>query len=388
MPELADDKQALYSLYKVGLRGRRGVRQQKDPPRRAACSVHLRTCNLFPIRWHARPSKVSQCKLSTCAVREERLALRSLLAFLPHQWRNFIEKMKEGANPAKLFTHITVKSARAGLQQKYNAKYRTNRPLPIFRRCIEAIREGILIKRVSKTDKEYHFQNWFEDRLRETKLAYDLLGRNTYPDFVMVLTPEGYELKGLAYPGRDASYDSNSQVPTGFHNGRTIYYVFGRYPKEPDGNEYPVLDLVLCHGDFLNADHQYTHKNKSVKGFGSYGDILIRDRKMYVVPTPFKIAEGLAHQFTLILPASVHVSAEFFEVGELIRTEASELLIGYSFDLQNNDILPKRVPNPGAGTKHTFRAWRLKGSPATPVKMLDIQQISMDSDSIDEETDG
>ena len=128
----------------------------------------------------------------------------------------------------------------------------------------------------------------------------------------MVATTEGYELKGLAYPGRDASFDSNSQVPTGFHNGRTIYYVFGRYPKNPDGNSYPVLDLVICHGDFLNADHEYVHKNKSVKGFGSYGDILIRDRKMYVVPTPFRIAEGLAHQLTLILPAEMEVKGWFY----------------------------------------------------------------------------
>ena len=48
-----------------------------------------------------------------------------------------------------------------------------------------------------------------------------------------------------------------------------------------------MLDLVVCRGDFLNADHTYVHKNKSVKGFGSYGDIMIRDRKMYVAPTPF-----------------------------------------------------------------------------------------------------
>jgi hypothetical protein len=40
------------------------------------------------------------------------------------------------------------------------------------------------------------------------------------------------------------------------------------------------VDLVLCRGDFLNADHNYVHKNKSIRGFGSYGDIMIRDRKM------------------------------------------------------------------------------------------------------------
>jgi hypothetical protein len=86
------------------------------------------------------------------------------------------------------------------------------------------------------------------------ELNYDSPGRNTYPDFRLVRQTEGYELKGLAYPGRDASYDCNSQVPRGEHNGRSVYYVFGRYPKKPDGDTYPVLDLVICHGSFLNAD--------------------------------------------------------------------------------------------------------------------------------------
>jgi hypothetical protein len=39
---------------------------------------------------------------------------------------------------------------------------------------------------------------------------------------------------------------------------------------------YPVLDLVICHGDFLNADHEYLHKNRNIKGFGTYGDVMIR----------------------------------------------------------------------------------------------------------------
>ena len=257
--------------------------------------------------------------------------------------------------------------------------------LPVFKRCVEAIRAGALIQRVSRSDKEYHFQNWFEGRLQETALHYEVAGRNTYPDFRMVAATEGYELKGLAYPGRDATYDSNSQVPTGWHNGRTIYYVFGRYPKEPDGDAYPVLDLVICHGDFLNADHDYVHHNKSVKGFGSYGDILIRDRKMYVVPTPFRLAEGLAHHHTLILPANADVDKDVVEVGEVTRTEAAELIVGYAFDLQTNDIQPRKVPNPGAGTVHVFRAWRVKGSPTTPVTRRDIQSISGEGDTLDDE---
>jgi hypothetical protein len=111
--------------------------------------------------------------------------------------------------------------------------------LLVFRRCVDAIRAGSLIERESSTDKEFHFQNWFKTRLQETKLHFETGGRNSYPDFRMVATTDGFELKGLAYPGRDASFDSNSQAPSGFHNGRTIYYVFGRYPKKPDGNTYP-----------------------------------------------------------------------------------------------------------------------------------------------------
>src|SRR5947207_2238840 len=196
----------------------------------------------------------------------------------------------------------------------------------VFVRCVTAIRDQKLIRRESEHDKEFHFQNWFKDRLTETKLHFEVGGRNTYPDFRLVASTDGFEVKGLAYPGREANYDCNSQVPSGSHNGRTIFYVFGRYPAEPDGDTYPVLDFVLCHGDFLNADHDYVHKNKSVKGFGSYGDIMIRDRKMYVVPTPFRLVDGVAHHRTLILPANAVAKKGYVEVGILTRVEAKELV--------------------------------------------------------------
>ncbi|MCP5340113.1 MAG: hypothetical protein H7A16_08055, partial [Sinobacteraceae bacterium] len=165
----------------------------------------------------------------------------------------------------------------------------------VFEQCVLAVNAGELIESVSAKDKEFHFQNWFEQRLKKLAMHYEGSGRNTYPDFRLVEYTEGYEVKGLAWPGRERDYDSNSQVPTGHHNGRQIFYVFGRYPadlaeypeRENGRRQYPVVDLVLCHGDFLNADHNYVHKNKNVKGFGTYGDIMIRDRKMYVAPTPF-----------------------------------------------------------------------------------------------------
>jgi len=259
--------------------------------------------------------------------------------------------------------------------------------LIVFQHCVDAIRREELIERESSKDKEFHFQNWFKKRLDETGLNYEVGGRNSYPDYRMVKFTDGYELKGLAYPGRDASFDANSQVPRGFHNGRNIYYVFGRYPKKPDGNSYPVLDLVVCHGDFLNADHDYAHKNKSVKGFGSYGDILIRDRKMYVVPTPFRLVDGVAHQHTLILPAEVDPGKTFIQVGELNRVEATEMVVGYSFNLKTNEIIPEKVLNPGAGTEHPFRAWRLRGSKPDHVSMRDIDSTTIEADVDEEETE-
>lgn len=253
----------------------------------------------------------------------------------------------------------------------------------VYKRCVQAIGSHVFIRRVSAQDKEFHFQNWFEGRLKETGLNFERGGRNSYPDFRMVKSTDGYEVKGLAYPGREASFDSNSQVPSGSHNGRTIYYVFGRYPKESDGDSYPVIDLVICHGDFLNADHEYVHRNKSVRAFGSYGDILIRDRKMYVVPTPFNLVEGTAHHRTLILPKEAHLSNEFISVGEIVRCEAENLVVGYSFDLKSNEIKTKTVPNPDNGREHKFTAWRLKGD--SPSKVSLREETTLDSSEADED---
>src|SRR5205823_5654252 len=58
--------------------------------------------------------------------------------------------------------------------------------LTVFTRCVEAIRKGVLIKRESRRDKEFHFQDWFRDRLTETRLHFEQGRRNSYPDFRMV----------------------------------------------------------------------------------------------------------------------------------------------------------------------------------------------------------
>lgn len=152
------------------------------------------------------------------------------------------------------------------------------------------------------------------------------------------------------------------------HNGRDIFYVFGRYPPADEGgDEYPVIDIVLCHGDFLNADHEYRHKNKSVKGFGSYGDIMIRDRKMYVAPTPYAIADGFTGARTLVIPAEWNAPPNMQIVGRLDRSEAPNVLVGYAFDLKSNAIMPTTIANLSAGKVHSFVAYRLEADSANPV---------------------
>ena len=195
----------------------------------------------------------------------------------------------------------------------------------------------------------------------------------------------GYEIKGLAYPGREATYDANSQMPSGFHNGRTVYYVFGRYPDDPDDDTYPVIDLVLFHGDFLNANHNYVHKNKHIEGFGSYGDVMIRDRKMYVAPTPFALTNGTTSQRTLILPEGVEADERLEPCGELVRVEAKKLVIGYKADLNENTLDPVLAENSSAGAEHRFTAYRAVGANGSEVTMkTTLVQLPLGGDDDDE----
>ena len=82
----------------------------------------------------------------------------------------------------------------------------------VFKRYVSAIRENVLIERKGRQDKELHFQNWFKSRLDYLGARDDAAGRNTYPDFRQVNHAEGYELKGLVYPGRATSYDSKKNL--------------------------------------------------------------------------------------------------------------------------------------------------------------------------------
>ena len=141
----------------------------------------------------------------------------------------------------------------------------------------------------------------------------------------------------------------------------------GKTARQP----LPVLDLVICHGDFLNANNSYEHKNKSFRGLGSYGDILVRDRKMYVAPTPFALLEGAANHRTLVLPKHVPVDGDFVKIDTLTRYYIDSMIVNYKFDLQSNELETGIAPNPNAGEIRIFNAYRLVGDSVSPIRLVD-----------------
>ncbi len=87
---------------------------------------------------------------------------------------------------------------------------------------------------------------------------------------------------------------------------------------------------------------------------------MIRDRKMYVAPTPFALTTGTTGLRTLIVPAGTEKPGDFVSVGMLEREEAKEMVTGYSFDLTTNALKVERTQNPNAGRLHRFEAVRLQ----------------------------
>ncbi|MFZ5452784.1 MAG: hypothetical protein ACOZF2_13090 [Thermodesulfobacteriota bacterium] len=97
---------------------------------------------------------------------------------------------------------------------------------------------------------------------------------------------------------------------------------------------------------------------------------MIRDRKMYVVPTPFSIAQGLTGTRTLLIPASWNSPRGFKKVGDIIRVEAANLVVGYEFDLKTNNISARTIPNPEARSKHCFSAYRIESDSDKTVNLV------------------
>ena len=69
------------------------------------------------------------------------------------------------------------------------------------------------------------------------------------------------------------------------------------------------------------------------------------------------------------MPGEFKTDERFEKVGDLVRTEADELVVGYEFDLRTNQLKAEKVPNPAKGREHHFAAYRLKDQGGQPVAM-------------------
>lgn len=249
----------------------------------------------------------------------------------------------------------------------------------LFIASVRAIDERLPVRFRSPSDKEYGFQDWVRDRLASTGLSFTESGRNGYPDLKLTSTAEGFEVKSLRHPGRIETMDTNSRPPGGFHDGREIYYVFGRYTRDPNSVTGEVRDLVLYHGDLIDPSRDYQHKNRSFKTFGRYGDVMIRDRKMYVPKTVQGILSGLDDVLTLVLPASVGELPGLSIVSSIVRREAPQLVSRYVFDFSDNSLTTETVPNPTGGDSHTFNVYRPEGREGATVALRPADAVDFDA---------
>lgn len=238
------------------------------------------------------------------------------------------------------------------------------RSVEIFLAAHHAMASGLYMIPRSANDKEYFPQDWFAEQVNALGLPLVPQGRNSYPDFWVgddATSPvEGYEIKSLAFNhGRPArkDYDSNSTIPSGRKGGKDVFLVFFLYAGS-GASPRPVHSLCIAHGDVINADHLVAaaHVNEAIKGFGSYGEEFIRDRKMYVFPHPFAVYPAGIGRCSLILPSDHGVSdSRLVRVGVLERTVATEALDGYEVHLDGKTKATKRTTQrPDAGQRRRF----------------------------------
>jgi len=210
------------------------------------------------------------------------------------------------------------------------------------------------------SDKEFFAQDWFQHRLVETGYPWRISGRNTYPDFWLDVdgVPEGYEVKSLALNPRGQpariDFDANSSIPSGVRASAQILIAFFLYTGARDAPR-EVHSLVLFHGDLLNDERELVHQNLAIRGFGSYGDAFIRDRKMYVFKTPFAIDPSSLGHLRLIVPTEWALQdSRVVKIGTITRTIASERLREYRVDLYQHVVTAVTAADPRAGQVRTF----------------------------------
>lgn len=104
--------------------------------------------------------------------------------------------------------------------------------------------------------------------------------------------------------------------------------------------------------------------------------------------SPFSLAEGTAHHFTLILPADAAIDDDLIEVGYLVRKEVDKVVVAYSFDLRTNEMATKLIDNPNAGCEHHFKAYRMNGDPPDRVQLQERSRLKFEATLLGNEKEG
>lgn len=236
----------------------------------------------------------------------------------------------------------------------------------VFKRTAEAIESGRPSASRGLGTKGPRFRDWFGERLDEAGQAYLRPGRGRSSDFQVVDSGDRYYSKGLPHPGRGPMYHAHDANERALPDGHNIYYVVGRYRAGTEGSQFRVLDLIMCHREFLEPIRRVS-ADSVIGGYGSYGDIKVRVQWEQPLPNPFRLLQGAANQATLILPDHYDPGPSLVQVGVLIRREPRDIVIAIVENFVAGTVTAGTAPNPTAGQEHTFRAWRLKGSSTDPV---------------------
>jgi len=226
--------------------------------------------------------------------------------------------------------------------------------LSLFSGLADAHAGDVVATARSKDDKEYFIQDWVAERASAAGLGVVQSGRNAYPDFWLTgRTTFGNEVKSLARkangePAR-ADMDFNSTVPRPTIDGNSCVITFAVYEKSAD-LERRVTTVCLTDVALLNADDSLVHRNYSIAGFGSYGDGLVRNRRMYRFTTPVRIGRDFGTQenggrsieimdkATLILREGLLAARDahaqgLVRIGTITRTWAARRLKAYTVTL-------------------------------------------------------
>ena len=92
---------------------------------------------------------------------------------------------------------------------------------------------------------------------------------------------------------------------------------------------------------------------------------------MYFAPTPFTLAEGIAHHRTLTLPERMPADGDLREIATLTRKETQQRVVAYNFDLITSELKTSLAPNPNAGDEYVFKAYRMEGDPLKPIGLVE-----------------